>query len=118
MAFGRPDGLWGMVLGQDGKAMQCFMLTWFNGQCLMREGLWICGLAKFPPNSYVIIPRMHHYTVYESCFDAVMHCTNTLVGHCDYCSFGSTLAALMIMEWIMGRHDPPCGVQKPLCQLP
>ena len=56
---------------QDGKAMQCFMLIWFNGQCLMREGLWICGLAKFPPNSYVIISRMHHYTVHESCFDAV-----------------------------------------------
>lgn len=25
LAFGRPDGLWGKVLGQDGKAMQCFM---------------------------------------------------------------------------------------------
>ena len=51
----------------DGKAMQCFILIWFNGQWLMREGLWICGLAKFPPYSYVIILRMHHYTVHESC---------------------------------------------------
>ena len=43
----------------------CFMLIWFNGQCLMREGLRICGLAKpFPPNSYVIISRIHHTTPY------------------------------------------------------
>ena len=35
-----------------------------------------------PSKSYVIIWRMHHttptrYIVHESCFDAIMHCTNT-----------------------------------------
>ena len=42
----------------------------------MREGLLdlrfgLRALAKFPLNSYVIISRMHHYTVHESCFDAI-----------------------------------------------
>ncbi len=104
--------------GQDGKAMQCFMLIWFNGQCLMREGLWICGLAKFPPNSYVIISRMHHYTVHESCFDAVCICTNTLVGHCHYCS---SVLHFGINDHGIGLWEVRIllvGSKKQLCQLP
>lgn len=80
------------------------MLIWFNGQCLMREGLRICGVAKpFPPNSYVIISRMDHYTytlytVHESCFDAICIVRIlTVVPSALLCSFGATLAALMIM---------------------
>ena len=71
IGYWRLGSLMGLGNGsrQDGKAMQCFMLIWFNGQWLMREGLWICG--KFPPYSYVIILRMQHYTVHESCFDGV-----------------------------------------------
>ena len=105
---------------QDGKAMQCFMLIWFNGQWLTREGLWICGLAKFPPYSYVIILRMHHYTVHESCFDAICIVRIRLLGIAivHYCLFGLTLPALMIMGWIMERHDSARGVQKTALSAP
>ena len=117
-------GYWrlGVLMGlgkgsrQDGKAMQCFMLIWFNGQCLMREGLWICGLAKFPPNSYVIISRMH-YTVRESCFDALCIVRIRLLA-IIIIVLRFYIPALMIMGWVMGSRDPPLGVQKELCQLP
>ena len=55
------------------------MLTWFNGQCLMREGLWdlrfgLWALAKFPPKflcHHFAHTPLHTYTVHESCFDAI-----------------------------------------------
>ena len=41
IGYWRLGGLMGLEKGsgQHGKAMQCFMSIWFNGQCLMREGL-------------------------------------------------------------------------------
>ena len=67
IGYRRSGGLMGLGKGsgQDGKAMQCFMWIWSNG--LPNAG-GALGSAKFPPSSYVIISRMHHYTVHESWF--------------------------------------------------
>ena len=85
LAFGRPDGIvWKRFWAKMGRLCyaSCFMLIWFNGQCLMREGLRICGLANLSPQilmssfrAYTTL-HLHAYTVHESCFDVIMHCTN------------------------------------------